>query len=96
MKNTFKLAALGLVIASTIVACEPPKSKSTDKGIDTLNKVETKTIDTVSDKVKLKSIDTVSDKTLKTKSIDTVSDKVIETKTKKSESKVKVKKVVKE
>jgi hypothetical protein len=57
MKNLLKVAALGLVIASTIVACNP-KGKSTNQAIDSLSKDSIKK-DTVIKK------DSVSNKDLK-------------------------------
>jgi hypothetical protein len=34
MKNSFRMGLLALVIASSIVACEPPKVKSAEPKID--------------------------------------------------------------
>jgi hypothetical protein len=67
MKNTFKLAALGSVIALTIVACDPPKSK-TQPEIDTLSsKVESKVVDTVKKDTSGKVIEVKKDSTTVTK-----------------------------
>jgi hypothetical protein len=38
MKNLLKIGALALAIATTVIACDPPKADATVKEIDSLKK----------------------------------------------------------